>query len=173
MQTSDEVYIVHKFIPWCFIHDGERGTMKEQWEIAKSLCLLFPFFLPPARAQWFHIYRAKPDLASTSCTHAGQVLFLSVKEKLGITSVFLLFRRFGVSKLGWGGCRAGWEATSGSSVDFGDVRCCGLSFFFFLYPVSLPHSRLLAGVVKSCSCSYYHRHSGRGGPSFTRQNPYS
>lgn len=132
MQTSDEVYIVHKFIPWWFIYDGERRTMKEQWEIAKSLCLLYSSFLAPACAQWFHIYRAKPDLASTSCTYAGQVLFLSVKDKLGITSVFLLFRHFRVSKLGWGGCRARWEATSGSSVDFGDVRCCGLSFFYIL-----------------------------------------
>lgn len=110
---------------WRWGTDNERAVVNSK----RFVFLLFSFFLAPACAQWFHIYRAKPDLASTSCTRAGQVLCLSVKGKLGITSVFLLFRRFGVSKLGWGGCRAGWKATSGSSMDFGDVRCCGLSFF--------------------------------------------
>lgn len=111
---------------WRWETDNERTAGK-----SKKVCVysFLSFVLAPACAQWFHIYRAKPDLASTSCTYAGQVLFLSVKEKLGTTSVFLLFRRFGVSKLGRGGCRAGWKATSGSSVEFGDVRCCGSSFF--------------------------------------------
>lgn len=44
MQTSDEVYIVHKFIPCCFIYDGERRTMKEQWETAKEFVFII-FFL--------------------------------------------------------------------------------------------------------------------------------
>lgn len=156
---------------WWWETDNERTAGK-----SKKVCVysFLSFVLAPACAQWFHIYRAKPDLASTSCTYAGQVLFLSVKEKLGTTSVFLLFRCFGVSKLGLGGCRAWWKATSGSSVDFGDVRCCGSSLFNILCRCHVRACWLEWGNTRQLQKrSYYHRHSGRWGPSITRQNPYS